>query len=123
MDLANPDGVVKQDPYQSARAKRCVPADQRVPGEEWEANKAEEAARDAREGKMDDSVLALEAPQWEEKFDALRNKPYWVHRETREYMVHCPRAVKAAKEEEKKKKVMRKQFAEQQKKLARMKKK
>jgi hypothetical protein len=123
MDLANPDGTEKVDPSLNARARRCVPANQRVPGEEWEANREESNARDARELKMDDPALALEAHLWEEKLDVLRNRPYWVHRETKEYFMNMPRAVRAEKDEEKKKKVLRKQFAEQQKKLGRMKKK
>ena len=121
MDLDNPDGVPKDDPYKSAKARRCVPADQRIPGEEWEANRQEIAARDAREAKMDDKQMAEEASQWEEKLDVLRNKPYWVHKETKEYMAHMPRSTRAARDLKKKNDALRKQFAEQQKKLARMK--
>lgn len=121
MDLADPDGAGKEDYTKSAKARRCVPADQRIPGEEWEANREEIAARDAREAKMNDKEMAEEAPQWEEMLDVLRNKPYWVHRETKEYMVNMPRAVRAAKDQKKKNDALRKQFAEQQKKLARLK--
>ena len=124
MDLANPDGTERDDdPYMSAKGKRCVPPNQRIPGEEWEANREEINLRDAREAKMDDATLALEAPQWDERLDVLRNKPYWVHKETFEHMAHMPRAVRAEKDEKKKKDILRKQFAEQQKKIGRMKKK
>ena len=122
-DLSNPDGDQEVNPYRSARAKRCVPASERVPGEEWEANKEEIAARDAREAKMDDATLALEGDDWEEKIDPMSNRPYWVHKETKEYMSQMPRAVRAARDDKKKKAQLRKQFAEQQKKIARMKKK
>lgn len=124
VDLGSVDGTAeKSNPYKSAKAKRCVAPHLRVPGEEWEATKEEQAVRDAREAKMDDEALAAEAEEWEEKLDVLRNKPYWVHKKTFEHMPRMPRAVRAARDLEKKRKAMRKEFAEQQKKLARLKKK
>ena len=104
----------------SVPGKKSRRPEDRVPGEPWEATDEERDERLLRELRLSRADLAAQSHLWEEHFDALKSKSYWVHSETLELTYEMPKAIsiKAEMDDEMEKK--RKEFAETQRKIARL---
>jgi hypothetical protein len=92
----------------------------RVPGEPWEATEEEKNARYMQELKMSRADLAAEAPIWEENFDPMKNKNFWINSKTLEMTYEMPKAVLTKNEMDEEAEAKRKEFAETQRKIARL---
>ena len=107
-------------------AKSSVPGrksrrpEDRVPGEPWEATDEERDERFLRELKLSRADLAAESHLWGQHFDALKSKNYWVHSETLELTYEMPKAVSMKAEMDEEMENKRKEFAETQRKIARL---
>lgn len=93
------------------------PPEERLPGEIWEANDDEKDKRRQRERNMTRQELLDEAPLWEERFDALINKPMWVNQNTFEVSYEMPKAIMTRNIEREEADKKHKQFLEAQKRL------
>jgi hypothetical protein len=116
-DLISIDGTVESGDHVQMLRKKVRPED-RVAGELWEATEAEKEARADREKFMSRAQLGAEADDWEERFDALNNKPYYVNIKTTEMMSEVPKAITTKQELDEEAAQKRKDFEEMQKKLA-----
>lgn len=93
---------------------------ERSPDKPWMPNEHEREERRLKDMKMSRDELAADAVNWAEKIDPLKNTSFFVYVPTGEMSYDTPKAVIVKREMEAEQEIKRKQFAETQKKIARM---
>lgn len=116
-DTASLDTGGKKTTVSGSKSRR--PQD-RVAGQPWEATDEERDLRYMKEMKMSRAELAADSVTWEESFDALKNLKYWVNSKTLEMTYDIPKAVLTKIEMDEEAEAKRKDFAETQRKIARL---